>query len=113
MIATDISDILFGTPAPILGSANLGVLKDNMVNVVVHGHEPTLSQMIVAASQDPEIIAYAKAAGADGVSLSGICCTANEILMRQGIPAAGQAGEGPRHVLHPGGRADRPGLRQW
>jgi carbon-monoxide dehydrogenase catalytic subunit len=89
LIATDISDILFGTPAPIVGQANLGVLKDNMVNVVVHGHEPTLSQMIVAASQTPEIIEYAKAAGAQGVQLSGICCTANEILMRQGIPAAG------------------------
>ena len=89
MIATDISDILFGTPAPILGQANLGVLREDMVNVVVHGHEPTLSQMIVVASQDPEIIAYAKAAGAMGVNLSGICCTANEILMRQGIPAAG------------------------
>jgi carbon-monoxide dehydrogenase catalytic subunit len=89
MIATDISDILFGTPAPILGQANLGVLKDDMVNVVVHGHEPTLSQMIVAASQDPEIIEYARKAGAKGINLSGICCTANEILMRQGIPAAG------------------------
>jgi len=89
MIATDVSDILFGTPAPILGQANLGVLKDDMVNVVVHGHEPTLSQMIVAATQDPEIIEYAKAAGSKGVNISGICCTANEILMRQGIPAAG------------------------
>jgi carbon-monoxide dehydrogenase catalytic subunit len=89
MIATDVSDILFGTPAPILGQANLGVLKKDMVNVVVHGHEPTLSEMIVAATQDPEIIEYAKAAGAKGVQLSGICCTANEILMRQGIPAAG------------------------
>jgi len=89
MIATDVSDILFGTPAPILGQANLGVIKEDMVNVVVHGHEPSLSEMIVAASQDPEIIAYAQAAGASGVQLSGICCTANEILMRQGIPAAG------------------------
>jgi len=89
LIATDVSDILFGTPAPIVGQANLGVLKEDMVNVVVHGHEPTLSQMIVAASQTPEIIEYAKAAGAKGVQLSGICCTANEILMRQGIPAAG------------------------
>jgi carbon-monoxide dehydrogenase catalytic subunit len=89
MIATDVSDILFGTPAPILGQANLGVLREDMVNVIVHGHEPTLSQMVVAASQDPEIIAYAHAAGANGVNLSGICCTANEILMRQGIPAAG------------------------
>ena len=89
MIATDVSDILFGTPAPLLGQANLGVLKDDYVNVIVHGHEPTLSEMIVAATQDPEIIEYAKAAGAKGVNLSGICCTANEILMRQGIPAAG------------------------
>lgn len=89
LIATDVSDILFGTPAPILGQANLGVLKGDMVNVIVHGHEPTLSQMIVAASQDPEIIAYARKAGAKGINLSGICCTANEILMRQGIPAAG------------------------
>ncbi|RME46907.1 MAG: anaerobic carbon-monoxide dehydrogenase catalytic subunit [Caldilineae bacterium] len=89
MMATDISDILFGTPAPLLGMANLGVLREDMVNVVVHGHEPTLSEMIVAASQDPEIIEYARAAGAKGVNLSGICCTANEILMRQGIPAAG------------------------
>ena len=89
MIATDIADILFGTPAPLLGQANLGVLKDDMVNIVVHGHEPTLSEMIVAASQDPEIIEYAHSKGAKGVNLSGICCTANEILMRQGIPAAG------------------------
>ncbi|MBC8254947.1 MAG: carbon monoxide dehydrogenase, partial [Ardenticatenia bacterium] len=89
MIATDITDILFGTPAPILGQANLGVLRDDMVNVVVHGHEPTLSEMVVAACQDPEIIKYAQAAGAKGVNLSGICCTANETLMRQGIPAAG------------------------
>jgi carbon-monoxide dehydrogenase catalytic subunit len=89
LIATDISDILFGTPAPVLGQANLGVLREDMVNVVVHGHEPTLSEMIVAASQTPEIIEYAKAAGAKGVNLAGICCTANEILMRQGVPAAG------------------------
>jgi len=89
MIATDVADILFGTPAPVLGQANLGVLKADMVNVVVHGHEPTLSEMIVTASQTPEIIEYAKAAGAKGVNLAGICCTANEILMRQGIPAAG------------------------
>ncbi len=89
MIATDIADILFGTPAPVMGQANLGVLKADMVNVIVHGHEPILSEMIVAASQTPEIIEYAKAAGANGVNLAGICCTANEILMRQGIPAAG------------------------
>jgi carbon-monoxide dehydrogenase catalytic subunit len=89
MIATDISDILFGTPAPVMGQANLGVLSEDEVNVVVHGHEPTLSMMIVAACQDPEMIEYARSKGAAGIAISGICCTANEILMRQGIPAAG------------------------
>ncbi len=89
MIATDVSDILFGTPAPLLGQANLGVIKENMVNVIVHGHQPNLSEMMVVAAQDAEILEYARAAGAEGIQLAGICCTANEILMRQGIPAAG------------------------
>ncbi len=89
MLATDLSDILFGTPTPLQSRANLGVLREDQVNIVVHGHEPTLSEMIVAASQDPELIAYAKEKGATGINLCGICCTANEILMRHGIPPAG------------------------
>ena len=89
MLATDISDILFGTPEPIRSRANLGVLKEDQVNVVVHGHEPTLSEMIVVASMNPELIEYAKSKGAQGINLSGICCTANEVLMRHGIPPAG------------------------
>ena len=89
MIATDVSDILFGEPDPARSVANLGVLKKNEVNLIVHGHEPTLSDVIVAASRDPEILAEAKAKGAKGINLAGICCTANEILMRHGIPIAG------------------------
>ena len=89
MMATDMTDVLFGTPKPIRSQANLGVLKEDKVNVVVHGHEPTLSEMMVVASRDPELIAYAKSKGAKGINLCGICCTSNEILMRQGIPAAG------------------------
>ena len=89
MLATDITDILFGTPTPLNAQVNLGVLKDDQVNIVVHGHEPTLSEMIVAAAQDPELIAYAKTKGAKGINLAGICCTSNEILMRHGIPPAG------------------------
>jgi len=89
MIATTVSDILFGTPEPVRGSANLGVLEERCVNVLVHGHEPALTEMLVAASRDPEILAEAKGAGADGVNLAGICCTANEVLMRHGVPVAG------------------------
>ncbi|MCX7011199.1 MAG: anaerobic carbon-monoxide dehydrogenase catalytic subunit [Candidatus Sumerlaeota bacterium] len=89
MIATELSDILFGEPAPIAAEANLGVLKADQVNVVVHGHEPTLSDALVAASQAPEIQQECEKVGAKGLQLSGICCTANEILMRHGIPLAG------------------------
>ena len=89
MLGTDISDILFGTPAPVLSQANLGVLSDDEVNIIIHGHEPTLSEMIVAAAMDPELIEYAESKGAKGIQLSGICCTANETLMREGVPLAG------------------------
>jgi carbon-monoxide dehydrogenase catalytic subunit len=89
MMATDISDILFGTPSPLTSQVNLGVLKDDEVNIILHGHEPTLSEMIVAASTDPELLAYAASKGAKGINLAGICCTANEVLMRHGIPPAG------------------------
>jgi carbon-monoxide dehydrogenase catalytic subunit len=89
MLGTDISDILFGTPAPVRSQANLGVLREDQVNIIIHGHEPTLSEMIVAAALDPELIEYAKSKGAEGIQLSGICCTANETLMREGVPLAG------------------------
>ncbi len=89
MLATDLQDILFGTPTPLLSEANLGVMKEDHVNIIVHGHEPVLSEMIVAMCQKPEIIEYAKTKGAKGIQLSGICCTANEIMQRHGIPYAG------------------------
>jgi carbon-monoxide dehydrogenase catalytic subunit len=88
-VASITSDILFGTPSPIRSRANLGVLGANTVNILVHGHEPALSEMLAVASQEPEMIAEAKAAGAEGLTLAGICCTANEVLIRHGIPVAG------------------------
>jgi len=89
MIATELQDILFGTPSPLRGKVNLGVLSEKEVNIVVHGHEPVLSEMMVQASQDKDLIALAKSKGAKGISLAGICCTANEILLRHGLPIAG------------------------
>ena len=88
-VASIVSDILFGTPSPVRSRANLGVLGAKTVNIVVHGHEPALSEMLAIASREPEILADAKAAGAEGMTLAGICCTANEILIRHGIPVAG------------------------
>ena len=89
LIATEIQDILFGTPRPRKVKANLGVLKEDEVNVVVHGHEPVLSEMIVHVAQEKDLQQEAQNAGARGVNVVGLCCTGNEVLMRQGIPVAG------------------------
>ncbi len=89
MIATELQDALFGTPQPIRAVVNLGVLKEDMVNVVVHGHEPEVAEALAFAARDPEILAEAKKVGAKGINLAGVCCTGNEILMRHGIPIAG------------------------
>ena len=89
MIGTELSDVIFGLPKPLKTMANLGVLKDDYVNVVVHGHEPTLSDVIAVISKNPDLKKKAEAVGAKGINLSGICCTANEIMMRHGIPLAG------------------------
>jgi len=83
-MATDLSDILFGTPKPVVSIANMGALKPDAVNVALHGHNPVLSDVIVQVAREME--AEAKAAGASGINLVGICCTGNEVLMRHGIP---------------------------
>lgn len=89
MMATILSDILFGTPKPIKTMANLSVLKEDYVNIIVHGHNPILSMKIVEVAQSKEMQNLAKKYGAKGVNVAGMCCTGNEVLMRQGIPLAG------------------------
>jgi anaerobic carbon-monoxide dehydrogenase catalytic subunit len=89
MIATELSDVMFGTPAPTLSQVNLGVLKPECVNIALHGHNPLLSDVIVQAAEDPELVALARKKGAEGINLVGLCCTGNELQMRKGIPMAG------------------------
>ena len=89
MMGTEFSDVMFGTPKPMDTTANIGVMEKDNVNIVVHGHDPSLSEMIVFYANDPEMIAYAKEQGAKGITISGVCCTANEVAMRHGIPMAG------------------------
>ena len=89
MLATELQDIMLGTPTPVTGKVNLGVLREDSVNIIVHGHEPLLPEMLVVATQDEELLALAKEKGAEGITLAGICCSANEVLMRHGVPLAG------------------------
>ncbi len=89
MIATELQDVMYGTPAPVASQINLGVLKEDEVNIIIHGHEPQLAETLAVVSQDPELVKYAQSKGAKGINLAGMCCTANEILMRHGVPIAG------------------------
>lgn len=89
MCGTEFSDVMFGTPKPVDTEANLGVMKEDMVNIIVHGHDPSLSEMICDYSEDPEMIELAKSVGAKGINVAGVCCTSNEVAMRRGIPMAG------------------------
>jgi anaerobic carbon-monoxide dehydrogenase catalytic subunit len=89
MIATELSDIMFGTPVSVRSKVNIGVLKKDEVNITVHGHEPVLAEALAMAANDPEIVKASKKVKAKGINLAGVCCTGNEILMRRGIPIAG------------------------
>ena len=89
MIATEVSDILFGVPAPKPTMVNAGVLKEDQVNIVVHGHNPVVSEMVSKACLSQEMLDLAKSKGASGINLAGVCCTGNELLMRRGIAMAG------------------------
>lgn len=89
MMATLLSDVLFGTPKPLKSTANLGVLKKDHVNIIVHGHNPLLSMKIVEAARSEEMQKLAREVGAKGINVVGMCCTGNEVLMRLAIPAAG------------------------
>jgi carbon-monoxide dehydrogenase catalytic subunit len=89
MIATEVSDILFGTPQPVASRVNLGVLRQDQVNIAVHGHNPIVSETIMRACRDEKLLQNARDRGASGINLVGLCCTGNELLMRHGVSVAG------------------------
>ncbi|MDY6972142.1 MAG: anaerobic carbon-monoxide dehydrogenase catalytic subunit [Thermodesulfobacteriota bacterium] len=89
MVATEISDILFGTPTPVQCDVNMGCLKEDEVNIIIHGHEPNLFESILTSVNDPTLIQTAKDAGAKGINLLGMCCSGAEMLSRHGVPHAG------------------------
>ena len=67
MMGTEFSDILFGTPRPVDTTANIGVMEKDMVNIIVHGHDPSLSEMIVMYSQAGNFLQQ------ENVVLTGAC----------------------------------------
>src|SRR5512135_2543122 len=87
MLATDLSDVIFGVPTPKVVTANYSVLKKGEVNIACHGHNPILASKV--AEWADRLEGEAKAAGAGRVNVVGICCIGNELVMRFGVPYAG------------------------
>ena len=82
--ATGLQDVIFGTPKLIKNAkAGLSVIKKDKINIVLHGHEPILSEKIVDAANRYNESHSLK------VNVVGMCCTGNEILMRRGVSVAG------------------------
>ncbi len=89
MVSTDISDILFGTPSPVEVNVDMGVLQEDQVNIIVHGHEPILLEAMMISVAAPSIKKMATDAGAKGINLVGMCCSGLDVMSRHGIPHAG------------------------
>jgi carbon-monoxide dehydrogenase catalytic subunit len=89
MMGTEFTDILFGTPSVHETQGGLGVIEKDMVNIIVHGHDPAMSEMIVQASEHKDLLDLARSLGAKGINIAGLCCTANEVAMRHGVRMAG------------------------
>ena len=84
--STELSDVLFGTPEPVKSTASVGVIKEDYVNLAIHGHNPIIAEKVVEWAQKMD--GDARKLGAKGINLVGVCCSGNEVLMRHGVPMA-------------------------
>jgi carbon-monoxide dehydrogenase catalytic subunit len=67
----------------------MGVLKEDHVNIIVHGHEPNMFESMIESVNAPTLIEEAEKAGAKGINLVGMCCSGADMLVRHGVPHAG------------------------
>lgn len=85
-MSTDLQDVMFGIPKAVKAEYNMGAIDESKINIAVHGHLPLMSEKVVEWSR--KLNGEAIAVGAAGINVVGICCTGNELLMRQGVSVA-------------------------
>lgn len=92
-----IQEILMGTQAITQKKQNMGLLKENMVNVITNGHMPLLSHVAIELASTDEWQQKAKAAGADGIQVLGHVCEGQQLMNYDGThnlkAYGGQEGE--------------------
>jgi carbon-monoxide dehydrogenase catalytic subunit len=77
-----------GTPRPIRSRVNLGVLAADKVNIIARSRAYAVWRCWRSRRRiRTDCVCPVK--GRAGINLAGICCTANEVLMRHGLPIAG------------------------
>lgn len=78
-----LQDVLFGHPRIAKTRTGIGVLDPAYVNIVAHGHEPFMAEAVMDVAQEGELVALARAAGAQGIKLYGSMDTGQELLQRK------------------------------
>ncbi|QDR79201.1 carbon monoxide dehydrogenase [Sporomusa termitida] len=78
------ADCLYGPPKRSQIETNFASIKKEYVNIALHGHSPVLPSALVQAGRDPELVELARAQGAAGIRLYGICCSGLSALYRYG-----------------------------
>lgn len=76
-LATELEDEYYGKPKVKRGVLNLGVIKGNMINIGVHGHEPMFAEALIQETRKHK-----------NINLVGVCCTGTNLLARRGVPLA-------------------------
>ena len=92
-----IQEILMGTQKITMKKQNMGLLKDNMINIITNGHMPLLATVALDLASTDEWQQKAKAAGADGMQILGHVCEGQQLMNYDGThnqkAYGGQEGE--------------------
>ncbi|NLI61578.1 MAG: anaerobic carbon-monoxide dehydrogenase catalytic subunit [Clostridiales bacterium] len=92
-----IQEILMGTQEIQMKQQNMGLLKENMVNVITNGHMPLLAHVAIDLASTDEWQEKAKKAGAEGIQILGHVCEGQQLINYEGMhnqkAYGGQEGE--------------------
>ena len=79
-----IQEILMGTQEIAEKKQNMGLLKEDMINVVTNGHMPLLAHVAIDLASTDEWQQKAKAAGAEGIQILGHVCEGQQLINYEG-----------------------------
>lgn len=79
-----IQEILMGTQKIAMKKQNMGLLKENMINIVTNGHMPLLAHVAIDLASTDEWQQKAKDAGAGGMQILGHVCEGQQLMNYSG-----------------------------